>query len=84
MFMICSELTIVKPHAKRKAMTQRKTMRPRQVSRGVKPPGDSVGVWRLNAEQSKAFVQALKEPAEPNAALKAAAKRYRALVRRSD
>lgn len=56
----------------------------RKAKQGVKLLGKAIGVWRLNAEQSKAFVQALIEPPEPNAALKAVAKRYRALVRRSD
>jgi uncharacterized protein (DUF1778 family) len=39
------------------------------------------GRWVLDDAQSKAFVEALINPPEPNAALKAAAKRYKALVR---
>jgi uncharacterized protein (DUF1778 family) len=35
---------------------------------------------RLNAEESQAFARALLEPAEPNARLRAAAERYKAVI----
>jgi uncharacterized protein (DUF1778 family) len=39
--------------------------------------------WVLNREQSKAFVAALLNPPEPNEALKAAAARYKSVVKTS-
>jgi uncharacterized protein (DUF1778 family) len=39
--------------------------------------------WILNRQQSKAFVDTLLQPPQPNDALKAAASRYRARVKES-
>lgn len=47
-------------------------------SKSAPSGSEPAGVWCLDAAQSEAFAKALMEPAAPNAALLAAAARYRA------